>query len=282
MAVRGKDAPPASDQSADRYRAPALDKGLDIIEVLAEREAGLSQAEIAKELGRKPNEIYRMLDRLVRRGYVLRTDADQYELTLKLFELAYRQSPTRRLASHALPHMRRFAQVTGQACHLSVQERGSLTVIAQIDAPGYWGFGIRLGSRLGLLDTGSGLVMLAFASAASRDLMMLENSKPSQAVMSELSADIERVRGQHYAMMPSQQTEAVYNIAVPVFSSPGNIVGVLACPYLQHLDTDRLPGREAVLGHLQGVAQSLSQPAGHGGNLPGATTPSDAPRTDGD
>ncbi len=31
---------------ADRYRAPALDKGLDILELLAEQKEGLTRAEI--------------------------------------------------------------------------------------------------------------------------------------------------------------------------------------------------------------------------------------------
>ena len=59
-------------ESAERYRAPALDKGLDIIELLAGTDGGLTQAEIAKALSRSPAEIYRMLDRLVRRDYVRR------------------------------------------------------------------------------------------------------------------------------------------------------------------------------------------------------------------
>lgn len=248
--------------SEERYRAPALDKGLDILEVLAEREGGLTQGEIARELGRKPNEIYRMLDRLVRRGYVLRTETDQYELTLKLFELAYRQSPTQRLASHALPLLRRFTSATGQACHLAVQERGSLTVIAQADAPGYWGFGIRLGSRIGLLDTGSGHVMLAFSSGESRSRMLLEAGYSNASLDEDIAARIDQVRERGYAMMPSMQTEAVYNIAVPLFSGHQHIVAVIACPYLQHLDTDRLPGREEVLVQLQAIAQQLSQTAG--------------------
>jgi hypothetical protein len=44
-------------EELDRYRAPALDKGLDILELLAGEEEGLSQAEIAKALGRTPNEL---------------------------------------------------------------------------------------------------------------------------------------------------------------------------------------------------------------------------------
>ena len=59
----------------EKYRAPALDKGLDILELLAATEESLSQAEIAKALDRSPNEIYRMLDRLVRRGFVRPTPA---------------------------------------------------------------------------------------------------------------------------------------------------------------------------------------------------------------
>ena len=36
----------------DRYRAPALDKGLDILELLASQPHGLTRAEIVKEMDR--------------------------------------------------------------------------------------------------------------------------------------------------------------------------------------------------------------------------------------
>ena len=35
-------------EELEKYRAPALDKGLDILELLATAETGMSQAEIAK------------------------------------------------------------------------------------------------------------------------------------------------------------------------------------------------------------------------------------------
>ena len=84
--------------AADKYRAPALDKGLDILEFLAASSVGLTQAEIAKGLGRGPNEIYRMLDTLVRRNYVTRTpDGDKYMLSLRLLVIANMHPPRRRL-----------------------------------------------------------------------------------------------------------------------------------------------------------------------------------------
>src|ERR1700734_420054 len=151
-------------EDLDRYRAPALDKGLDILELLAREEEGLSQAEIAKALGRTPNEHYRMLERLVRRGYVFRNASDRYELTLKLFGLAHFHRPIRRLVSQAIRLMRALGTRTMQSTHLAVYDRAGFNVIAQMDAPGYWGLAIRVVPIVDLFTPGSGHVLLAFRS----------------------------------------------------------------------------------------------------------------------
>src|SRR5579872_978833 len=142
----------ATVEDVDKYRAPALDKGLDILELLARTEDGLSQVEIAKALERTPNEIYRMLDRLVRRAYIRRTESDRYELTLKLFELAHTTPPIRRLVSHATPILGRFARTAEQAVHMVIHDRNILVVVAQVDSPGYWNVSVRVGSRIDLIN----------------------------------------------------------------------------------------------------------------------------------
>ena len=71
------------------YSAPALEKGLDIIELLSKSSIGFSQAEIAKELNRSVNEIYRMLNILALRNYIeLDEDTERYKLTFKLLQLS--------------------------------------------------------------------------------------------------------------------------------------------------------------------------------------------------
>ncbi len=241
----------------DRYRAPALDKGLDILEKLAETEKGLSQAELAAELGRKPNEIYRMLDRLVRRGYVVRTSVDQYELSLKLFELAHRQLPFRRLASQSLPHLREFSRRAQQGCHIAIYERGGLTAIAQADAPGYWGFGIRVGARIGLLDTGSGHILLAFSSEQERRFIIEQSGEIAADPDTALLARLNTVREQGYEIMPSQQVEGIYNIAVPLLLSGDHAIAVLACPWVKHLDHMNAPSCEEALQLLLATAGDI-------------------------
>ena len=146
--------------------------------MLAEQKEGLTRAEITKLLGRNASEMYRMLERLVARQYVVRSPGgDRYSLSLKLYALAHRHPPMNRLISEALPVMQRFADDAEQSCHLVVYDRGNLLVIAQVDGPGTWGISVRLGSRVGLIDTGSGRVMLAFQSAEQREHMLAEHTK---------------------------------------------------------------------------------------------------------
>ena len=252
----------AFDEVEERYRAPALDKGLDILELLAETEEGLSQAEIAKALSRSPNEIYRMLDRLVRRGYIARTTTDRYELTLKLFALAHRHAPMRRLVSQAMPILRDFARLAGQSCHVAVYDRGEVIVVAQVDSPHYWGIAIRVGARVGLFDTGSGRILLAHASAAERTLMAEEHEMmPLETRPADLDARLADIVKRGFEQMESRQTPSVVNLAVPILGPQGSIVAALTCPYVQRLDTTALD-QQAVLKHLIASGTAISNNAG--------------------
>ncbi|WP_102959478.1 IclR family transcriptional regulator [Mangrovicella endophytica] len=254
------------DDVAERYRAPALDKGLDILELLADCDEGLSQAEIAKALERTPNEIYRMLDRLVRRHYVIRDAGDRYQLSLKLFSLAYRHPPTRRLVSQALPPMRRFAREAEQSCHLVVYDRGSLVVVAQVDSPGYWGVTIKVGSHIGLVNTGSGHVLLAFASPAERSLMLEEREvMPHELWPNDFERRLDEVRERGHEVMQSQQTLGVTNISLPLLGPGGTVLAALTCPYLERIDTARPPSRDAVLELLARTASEITAGVGDRG-----------------
>jgi len=248
----------------DRYRAPALDKGLDILELLAGIDGGLTQAEIAKALGRTPNEFYRMLDRLVRRGYVSRNDGDRYELTLKLFGLAHLHAPVRRLVALAAPLMRDLASRTMQANHLAIYDKSGVTVIAQADSPGYFGISIRVGARISLFNTGSGHVLLAFSPPAERAMMIAEHEhQPEDAEQaSDLDHRIQQIRARGYEVMPSLQTTGVYNLSAPILAADGRALAALTCPYLAPINRPTAPDIPATLAMLTETAARISAMAG--------------------
>lgn len=247
-------------KSEDRYRAPALDKGLDILELLSEQSAGLTRAEIVKAMGRSPSEIYRMLERLVARGYVARSEGgDRYALTMKLLVLANRHPPVRRLVAQALPLMDAFARETRQSSHLAAPDHGAAVVVAQSSPLDSWEFRVRLGARLDLIDTGSGRTLLAFQDPARRDQALAIWGKAAdmdrlQGIQNELSEV--RMRGHRRA--PSGQVLGVLDLSVPVLGPEGDAIAVLTCPYIGRPAPEAVASIDFTLARLQAVAAALS------------------------
>jgi len=253
---------PMTTDTNDRYRAPALDKGLDILELLSEQPLGLTRGEIVKAMGRSPSEIYRMLERLVARHYVTRSpEGDRYALSLKLYVLAHRHPPLDRLVARALPAMDAFARNAEQSCHLGVYDRGNITIVAQVNSPGNWGLSIRLGARVSLVDTGSGHVLLAFQSPQQRaEMLAAHEVMDGEVPMSErqLDATLDRVRRQGHWQGDSQQAAGVVDISMPVMG-PGQVaLAVLTCPFIRRIDRHVGPGLTEAHRLLQQAAAELS------------------------
>lgn len=251
-----------SDGTAERYRAPALDKGLDILELLAEQPQGLTRGEIVKAMGRSPSEIYRMLERLVARRYVTRSpEGDRYALSLKLFVLAHRHPPVNRLVARALPAMDAFTKAAEQSCHLGVYDRGNVTIVAQVASQVNWGLSIRLGARVSLIDTGSGHVLLAFQTDERRTEMQAEHEVIEGEVPASpraLKSMLEKVRAAGHWQGNSQQTFGVTDVSMPILGPDGHAVAVLTCPYIRRIDRHVGPDLAATRTLLRSAAEQLS------------------------
>lgn len=247
-----------SDEESDRYRAPALDKGLDILELLARTDGGLTQVEIAKAIGKSPNEFYRMLDRLVRRGYVQRQDGDRFALTLKLFGLAHLHAPLRRLVSYAQPVMRDLSMQAEQACHLSIFDRGAVAVIAQQDSPSYWAMAVRVGAQMNLFTTGSGQILLAFQSESERAVMIEDEQRMHGTPLPEvLSSKLSDIKSAGFINMLSQQTAGVRNISAPVLSVDGNAIAAITIPFIKPVN-GKAPDDELCIALVRKAAEEIS------------------------
>jgi len=129
-----------------RYRAPALEKGLDVIELLAAEKTPLNLSAISQRLGRSSGELFRMLQVLEFKGFItVAENGTGYVLTNKLFALAMAQAPVRSLVETALPIMRKLTNEIGQSCHIAVASEDQIVVITRIERPGDLGFSVRIG-----------------------------------------------------------------------------------------------------------------------------------------
>jgi len=245
-----------------RYAAPALDKGLDILELFASEPVGLTTSEAARRLGRTVGEIFRMLVCLEDRGYISQAASDErYELTLKLFELAHHHQPLHRLAAEARPLMEKVAHKTGQSCHLAMLSNGEVIVVEQVDAPRTAGFALKLGARIDLLNTASGHLILAFQPSATRDRALAEwKQRTGRSLPRDLVGHLGRIRHRGYEEMPSYQVRGVTNIAFPVLNQHGDAIAAFSVPFLARVG-DRI-GPAHVKMALREASQQLSSAVG--------------------
>jgi len=111
------------------YPTPALEKGLDILELFSSTPGGLTVSEVARLLNRTVSEIFRMLLCLEQRGYLAQSqNRERYHLTLRLFRLAQEHPPTKRLVTEALPIMHDVAHQLRQSCHMGVIDGGHVVI----------------------------------------------------------------------------------------------------------------------------------------------------------
>jgi len=245
-----------------RYSAPALEKGLDVLELLAAEPHGLNLQEIARRLKRTPNELFRMIDVLVRRGYLVRQPDSAYVLTLRLFELAHRHPGVDRLLDCAMPHMQALAGQTGQSNHLCVHHDARLVVLAQAEPPEPMTCSVRQGAHFAFHDDRvSARVISAFQKAEQRDLYLSQlagSRRAAPARKRALIARLEAIVRHGYDEGPSDTINGVVDICFPILDRFG-VIAALNIVYLKQRDSRvTIPAaREKLRQAAQAISKSL-------------------------
>jgi DNA-binding IclR family transcriptional regulator len=245
------------------YSAPALEKGLDILETLCHSEQPLSQKDIAQRLGRSVGEIYRMVSCLVNRNYVALVDENTYGITTKLFELSHVNPPTHRLLFEATPIMQRLAGELDQSCHLTVYGQGKQVVLCKVDTPSGMGFAVRAGAELDVLISASGRVLLAFQDTETRKLRIEESiqRRPEQADP-QFDSILDKIRVAGFESIPSVQVRGLWAVAFPILDTQGRAIAALTVPYAERLDQNQRKSIPEVTEALGAAARALSSRVG--------------------
>jgi DNA-binding IclR family transcriptional regulator len=241
------------------YSAPALEKGLDILETLCHSEQPLSQKDLAQRMGRSVGEIYRMITCLVSRNYVTLVDENTYGLTTKLFELAHVNPPTHRLLFEATPIMQRLAGELDQSCHLTIYGQGKQVVLAKIDTPSGMGFAVRAGAELDVIISSSGRVLLAFQDEETRKLRIEESlqRRPEHADP-QIDSILDKIRVAGYESSPSVQVRGLWAVSYPILDTQGRAIAALTVPYAERIDQMQRKSIPEVTEALGTAARTLS------------------------
>ena len=240
-----------------KYRAPALEKGLSILELLSGALVPLNMTEIGNKLSYSNSEIFRMLQVLEERNYIMRSEDDSgYVLTNRLFMLAMERPANRNLVQAALPTMHRLAAETSHPCHLVVASRDQMVVVARVDSPGDLGFVVRVGYRRPIANSTSGLVMFAHQSDDVREQWLAELDELNTGYKKrKFVAQADEVVSQGYAKRPSDVIDGVWDLSAPILDH-GYAAGALAIPFIETHPTRN--SMKKTIEHLIKAARDIS------------------------
>jgi IclR family pca regulon transcriptional regulator len=191
----------------------------------------------------------------------MRVDGRHFSLRPKLLELGYAYLSSLRLPEIAEPHLRVLSAEVHESSYLSVNEDDENICVAHVPVRRIWTATITVGTRLPLLATGSGRVLLAgqddgtvkafIAGHPLPQITRFTKNEPDQLV-----AEIARVRERGWAYVDQELEEGLRVVAAPVRDRHGRIVASVSVSTLASGSTREMILRE-MLPAVQRAAASI-------------------------
>jgi DNA-binding IclR family transcriptional regulator len=213
------------------YMTATLARGLEVLEALSDvEETGLT--ELARRQGLSGSTLFRILATLTAHGYVHKSAAGRYRLTLKTWEIgakAVRRLPMRDLAR---PFMEKMAAETEETAHLSVLRGEGIVIIDKVDSP----HPVRVDTFVGLCApahcSATGKAILAFESPETLDRKLPPRlpryTEATVTARAALARELAQVRRSGWARNREEWRPGVCAAAVPVRDAAGAVVASLS------------------------------------------------------
>ena len=219
-----------------KYSAPALEKGLDILELLSKDLTPLSTSTIADKLNRSNAEIYRMILVLEQRGYIEKSeDYDGYLVTRKLLQLGTEHEPIKDILEYSKPIMRRLAEKTSMSCHIAVESQEQIVVIARVETPSSLSYSVRVGYRRPIVQAASGRILFVNQTSEKKEAMVKRLSKfHSDKEVSDFLVECKKVAKQGYLKAPSAFVKGVTDLSYPIMDGD-SAVASLTVPFIERM-----------------------------------------------
>ncbi|MBL4767670.1 MAG: helix-turn-helix domain-containing protein [Rhodobacteraceae bacterium] len=240
-----------------KYSAPALEKGLDILEFLSITDAAPSLSQLAAGIGRSKSEIFRMMIVLEERGYIRRRNGDQFVLTDQLSKIGIARSVNNKIAELARPILSELSESTKYSCHLSVFDNLEFLVVASATLPTSYGLSVQIGHRSQVMNSSGGACLIAFGSPQFQEIIWSHQTiKIHSEAGRNFQENIVQCKRDLYIELPSPEARSIFELSTPILGpSSQNAIAILTIPYLT---TDAIANRRShIIEKLLQAAQVL-------------------------
>ncbi len=246
-------------------RVQSLGRAFGMLELIAQRQDGISLVELAREAGLHSSTAFHLVRTMVALGYVRQNpDSKRYTIGRQLFALAAGAHDEANLVFVASPILKDLARVTAEACHIALRVGDDVVTVSKSEGSSP----IRMAERLGAVRpaycTAIGKVLLAAQSNAQIEAYLsriaLRRFTANTIVdRARLLRELEAVRAAGYAVDDAEFNADARCIAAPVRDFTGHVSAVIGISGpIWRVTTDVLPHlSRVVVDHAERLSREL-------------------------
>jgi DNA-binding IclR family transcriptional regulator len=272
---------------AEPTRDSIISRVVRILSCFDRSTAALSLSSLARRSGLPLTTAHRLTEELLRHGLLERQTAGDLRPGLRMWELANRASHALTLRESCLPFMEDVQAAVRHHVTLAVLDRGSALYVERLSTPESPLEAANIAQRMPLHASSSGLVLLAFSTAAVQ-ASALEG--PLEKTTTETVTDpvalrrqLADVRQKGFAAPPGIGRPEWIGVAVPVFgperTADGPVIAAALNAIVPRADADLVPrvvlalttaahGASRALRRTTGPASPRPFPSAPSGHLP--------------
>jgi len=218
-----------------KYKVHTLERGLDLIELLAERASEKSLSEISQEAGFNTATTHRILDALKSRGYIMQNPINsKYRLSTKVFEIGSAVQRSISCRDEALPILSDLAAKTGETAYLIIREGDEALCVERVEGHNYIQIlFLQVGTRIPLYIGAGPRVLFAHMLEEEVDRIIARQTLSAWTSRTitdpiKLKDDLKKIREHGYALSMEDVTDGAAALGCPVRNHDNSVMAAIS------------------------------------------------------
>ena len=211
----------------------AVDRSLTLLVLLASAPAGMEASALARASGLHVSTVFRILQTLKLRGFVVEAPGALYKIGPRAFEVGNSFLRNTSLQSEGQQIAERLAGETGETASVGILDSGEVLYLAIAHGQRELGIQSNVGTRHPLYCTALGKVLLASLSwpEARTLLSRIDRRQMTENTLTDvgrLGEELHKVAAQGYALDNEERIHGVRAVAAPVRDHSGRVVAAIS------------------------------------------------------
>ena len=220
------------EQKQPKPLVQSVERALDILDLIGDRERPMRASEIADELNLHGSTSHNIIRTLYRRGYLTQSSNGKYYIGLQCYRLGELCDRWSVLRNEAMIHLEELSEVTGDNSILASESGGRLITIASAEGAGDIVITKHHPDKAHLYCTAIGKILMAYASDEYLTLYKknVELKKFTDTTVESwdvLEKQLPEIKAAGYCYNDCESRKNVAALAVPVFDENDQLLCAL-------------------------------------------------------